>query len=69
MFMLKKNYREDFVHVVKFIGKIMSTLQISRGIMSTYTNLSRGDLSGEGILSYTVLFRDLGSNDKILSGS
>ena len=36
MSMLKKNYREDFVHVVKFIGEIMVD-------MSTYTNLSRGD--------------------------
>ena len=43
MSMLKKNCREDFVHVVKFIGGIMSTLQISWEIMSTYTNLSRGD--------------------------
>ena len=37
-----------YVHVVKFIGGIVSMLQNSSGdyIMSTYTNLSRGGGGG-----------------------
>ena len=39
----------DYVHVVKFIwgGGIMSIPRNSRGIMSTYTKMSRGGCPGD----------------------
>ena len=38
-----------YVHVVKFIGGIMSAFQNSRGIISTYAKMSGGILSGRDI--------------------
>ena len=39
-----------YVHVVKFIG-VMSTLQNSKGIMSTYAKRGRGDfVRGRGYI-------------------